>query len=295
MDSLNTLNVFVQVAQARSFVAAGRVLGVSASAVGKSIARLEERLGVRLFNRSTRSVTLTAEGTQFLNRSYRILAEIEAAEEELSKTASAPRGRLKVSLPLIGEPFLTVFAAFRQAYPDIELELEFSDRRVDVIEEGYDAVVRSGEVPDSNLTSRLLGEYRMLLVASPDYLKARGVPQHPDELLGHVCVQFRYPNTGKLQVWPLRGNRIDSDLDLPISMVCNNLAARVGFALHGAGIACLPDFAICEWLDNGKLVRVLEDCSEGGVFRLMWPSGKHPAPKLRAFIDFLSEHLRLGR
>lgn len=295
MDSLNTLNVFVQVAQARSFVAAGRVLGVSASAVGKSVARLEERLGVRLFNRSTRSVTLTAEGTQFLNRSRRILAEIEAAEDELSQTAAAPRGRLKISLPLIGEPFLNVLAAFRQAYPDIELELEFSDRRVDVIEEGYDAVVRSGEVPDSNLTSRLLGEYRMLLVASPDYLQVRGVPQHPNELLDHACVQFRYPNTGKLQVWPLRGHQIDSDLDLPISVVCNNLAARIGFVLHGGGIGCLPDFAISDWLENGKLVRVLDECSEGGVFRLMWPSGKHPAPKLRALIDFLSEHLKLGR
>jgi DNA-binding transcriptional LysR family regulator len=295
MESLNTLNVFVQVAEARSFVGAGRVLGVSASAVGKSVARLEERLGVRLFHRSTRSITLTAEGTQFLNRSRRILAEIEAAEDELSQTASVPRGRLKISMPLVGEPFFTTLAAFREQYPDIELELEFSDRRVDVIEEGYDAVVRSGELPDSNLTSRLLGEYRMMLVASPDYLKTYGIPQHPNELLKHVCVQFRYPNTGKLQVWPLRGHLAQTSLELPVSIVCNNLAARIRFAVQGAGIACLPDFAIREWLDTGALVNVLPECSEGGVFRLMWPSGKHPAPKLRVFIDFLCENLKLGQ
>lgn len=291
MDSLNTLNVFVQVADTRSFVAAGRVLGVSASAVGKSIVRIEERLGVRLFHRSTRSITLTAEGALFLERCRRILAEIEAAEAELSQTVLAPRGRLKVSLPLVGEPFLPVMANFKKAYPEVDLDLTFSDRRVDVVEEGYDAVVRSGDTPDSRLTSRRLGSYRMILVGSPEYFAERGVPQHPNELTQHSCIQFRFPNTGKLQSWPLSLSDVDNDLLLPTSMVCNNLEARICFAVQGIGIAYLPDFAIMEWLECGKLVAVLEDCSQAGVFQIMWPSGRHPAPKLRVFIDFLNQHL----
>lgn len=291
MDSLNALNVFVSVAETRSFVATGRLMGVSASAIGKSIARLEERFGVRLFNRSTRSVTLTDEGERFLERSLRILGEIEAAEVEFSQTSSTPSGRLKISLPLVSEPFLPVLAQFKKAYPAVDLDLSFDDRRVDVIEEGYDAVLRAGDVPDSSLTSRLLGHYQMILVGSPEYLQQHGVPQRPVDLLQHACIQFRFPNTGKLQVWPFRDGQHDIDLQLPTSMVCNNLEARIRFAVQGIGIAYLPDFAIRQALDEGKLLQVLEDCCHGEVYRIMWPSGKHPALKLRVFIDFLREHL----
>jgi DNA-binding transcriptional LysR family regulator len=291
MDSLSTLNVFVSVAETRSFVATGRLLGVSASAVGKSIVRLEERFGVRLFNRSTRSVTLTDDGMRFLQRSQRILAEIEAAETEFSQTSSAPRGRLKINLPLIGEPFLPVLGQFKKAYPEVDLDLTFDDRRVDVIEEGYDAVLRSGEVPDTSLTSRHLGDFRMILVGSPDYFLQRGIPLTANDVSGHSCIQFRFPNTGKLQVWPLRRDEPESDLQLPTSMVCNNLEARISFAVQGIGIAYLPDFAIREWLNSGQLVRVLDECSQPGSYRIMWPSGKHPSPKLRVFIDFLKQHL----
>lgn len=291
MDSLNTLNVFVQVAETRSFVAAGRVLGVTASAVGKSVVRLEERLGVRLFNRSTRSVTLTAEGELFLERSRRILMEIDEAEAELSQTVSAPRGRLKVSLPLVGHPFLQVLAQFKKAYPEVQLDLSFTDRRVDVVEEGYDAVLRSGEAPDSRLSSRLVGDYRMIVVAAPAYLASRGTPGHPSDLAAHSCILFRFPNTGKLQRWPLRQDGVELDMQLPAAMICNNLEARVCFARQGIGLAYLPDFAIREWLESGELVQVLHDCTERGSFRMMWPSSRHPSPKLRVFIDFLKARL----
>lgn len=291
MESLNTLNVFVSVADTRSFVATGRLLGVSASAVGKSIVRLEERFGVRLFNRSTRSVTLTEDGMRFLERCQRILAEIEAAQSEFSQTSSAPQGRLKISMPLVSDPFLPVLARFKKAYPAIDLDLTFDDRRVDVIEDGYDAVVRSGELPDSSLSARHVGDYRMILVGAPEYFQARGVPQQPRDLLKHTCIQFRFPNTGKLQAWPLRSDEQDFDLQLPTSVVCNNLEARVCFALEGIGIACLPDFAIREWLDQGRLVSILDDCSASGTFKIMWPSGKRPPLKLRVFIDFLKQHL----
>ncbi|WP_174362245.1 LysR substrate-binding domain-containing protein [uncultured Caballeronia sp.] len=290
MDSVSAFNVFVQVAETRSFVAAGRLLGVSASAVGKRVSALEERLGVRLFHRSTRSVTLTSEGALFLERSRRILAEIEAAQAELSQVNVAPRGRLRVSLPLVTEPFLHVIAGFKLAYPAVDLDLDFTDRQVDIIEEGFDAVIRTGDVLDSRLTSRRMGAYHMLLVGSPAYFEAHGKPLSENDLMQHTCIQFRYPNTGKLEVWPLQRDEVQTDFQLPPSIVCNNLEARICFALQGVGIAYLPDFAIHEHLASGRLVDVLDDCAQsGGTFRIMWPSGKHVAPKLRVFIDFICE------
>ncbi|UKJ76035.1 LysR family transcriptional regulator [Azospirillum brasilense] len=288
MDSLNGFMVFVQVAETRSFVAAGRLLGVSASAVGKSVARLEEKLGVRLFHRSTRSVTLTAEGTLFLERSRRILAEIEAAELELSQLTAAPRGRLRVSLPLVSSLMLPVLGEFMRAYPAIELDLDFTDRMVDVIEEGFDAVVRTGEPADSRLSARRLGSFQMHLVASPDYLARRGVPQTPADLLQQTCLHYRFPNSGKLEVWALRQPPGEPELQLPTSMICNNIETRVCFALQGLGIAFLPDFAIREPLADGRLVPILTDYVERtGLFHVLWPASKHPSPKVRALVDFL--------
>src|SRR6202142_98673 len=141
MDSLSGIAMFVQVAETRSFTETGRLLGVSSSAVGKSISRMEERLGVRLFHRSTRSITLTAEGALFLERCRRIFSEIEAAELELSQTQERPRGTLRVSLPLVGMLMMPTLVAFMRTYPEVTLDLDFSDRVVDVIEEGFDAVV----------------------------------------------------------------------------------------------------------------------------------------------------------
>lgn len=288
MDSLNGFLVFVQVAETRSFVAAGRLLGVSASAIGKSVARLEDKLGVRLFHRSTRSITLTAEGLLFLERSRRILAEIEAAQQELSQASAAPRGRLRVSLPLVSSLVLPVLGEFMRAYPDIELDLDFTDQLVDVIEEGFDAVVRTGEPADSRLSARRLGGFRYLLVASPDYLARRGTPQRPADLEQHSCLHYRYPRSGKLEPWALRRAPGEPELQLPTSMVCNNIETRLCFALQGLGIAYLPDFSIRGPLAEGRLRPVLPDHTEqGNAFYVLWPGSKHPSPKLRALVDFL--------
>ena len=203
MESLNGIAFFVQAAEARSFSGAGRSLGVSSSAVGKSISRLEERLGVRLFHRSTRSITLTAEGTLFLERCRRILSEVEAAELELSETQQMPSGRLRISLPLVGPLVMPALTAFMLRYPAVALDVDFSDRMVDVIEEGFDVVMRTGEPTDSRLMSRPLGSYRLQLVASPDYLKRPGVPELPAELSHHACLHHRFPSTGRLEPWPL--------------------------------------------------------------------------------------------
>ena len=288
MDSLNGFVVFVQVAETRSFVAAGRLLGVSASAVGKSIARLEEKLGVRLFHRSTRSITLTAEGSLFLARSRRILAEIEAAELELSQTSAVPRGRLRVSLPLVSSLVLPVLGEFMRKYPEIELDLDFTDRMVDVIEEGFDAVVRTGDPVDSRLTARRLGTFRFLVVAAPEYLAQSGCPQTPADLMQHTCLHYRFPNSGKLEPWALRLPPGEPELPLPTSMICNNIETRVCFALQGLGIAYLPDFSIREQLAEGQLQPILTDYVErSGVFYVLWPASKHPSPKVRALVDFL--------
>lgn len=288
MDSLNGFVVFVQVAETRSFVAAGRLLGVSASAVGKSVARLEEKLGVRLFHRSTRSVTLTAEGALFLERSRRILAEIEAAQQELSQASSAPRGRLRVNLPMVSSLVLPVLGEFMRAYPEIELDLDFTDRRVDVIEEGFDAVVRIGNPVDSRLSARRLGSFAMQVVATPDYLALRGTPQVPADLLQHTCMHYRWPNSGKLETWALRRAPGEPELQLPTSMICNNVETRVCFALQGLGVTYLPEFAIREPLADGRLQLILEDYVEHrGVFYVLWPASKHPSPKVRALVDFL--------
>ncbi|MEJ2789396.1 MULTISPECIES: LysR family transcriptional regulator [unclassified Pseudoxanthomonas] len=289
MDSLSGFIVFVQVAETRSFVAAGRLLGVSASAVGKRVARLEEKLGVRLFHRSTRSVTLTAEGTLFLERSRRILTEIEAAEQELSQASATPRGRLRVSLPLVSSLVLPVLGDFMAAYPDIELDLDFTDRMVDVIEEGFDAVVRTGNAADSRLTARRLGAFRSMLVASPEYLAQRGVPRTPDDLLGHACLHYRYPNSGKLEAWPIRRAPGEPELSLPTTMICNNIETRVCFALRGRGIACLPEFAIREALTDGRLLPVLAEYVERtGFFHVLWPASRQPSPKVRVLVNFLA-------
>ncbi len=289
MDSLSGFVVFVQVAETRSFVAAARLLGVTASAVGKSVARLEKKLGVRLFHRSTRSITLTAEGIMFLERSRNILAEIEAAELEISQAKSQPRGRLRVSLPLVSSLVLLVLGEFMREYPEIELDLDFTDRLVDVIEEGFDAVVRAGELRDSRLYSRRIGSFRLVLVASPEYLKQRGTPKIPADLLEHTCLRYRYSHSGKLETWALRREADEPELVLPTSMICNNIETRVCFALQGLGIACLPEFSVSEPLADGRLHTILTDqqADNIGVFHVLWPASKHPSPKVRAFVDFL--------
>lgn len=289
MESLSSLNVFVHVAETRSFVAAGRLLGVSASAVGKTIARMETKLKVRLFHRSTRSVTLTAEGALFLERSRRIVAELEAAESELLQLSESPRGRLRLSLPQVSTLLLPVLGEFMRRYPDIELDLDFTDRIVDVVDEGFDAVVRTGQMVDSRLSMRKLGRFHHLLVGSPAYFKEHGVPASPPDLLAHRCLHFRFPNSGKLETWPLSGYQ---DLALPVSMVCNNIETRQCFALQGLGIACLPDFSIRKALASGQLITVLDDyVSRSADFFILWPSGGYMTPKLRVLIDFLSERV----
>jgi len=292
VESLSAIAAFVQAAETRSYSEAARHLGVSASAVGKSVCWLETRLGVRLLHRSTRSITLTAEGAVFLERCRRILCELESAELELSKTRQAPQGRLRISLPLVGMLVMPALTAFMHRYPVIELDVDFSDRLVDVINEGFDIVMRTGEPTDSRLVSRPVGNYRLLLVAAPGYLASRGTPRGPADLQHHACLQHRFPSTGKLEPWPLKRDAGMPEWTVPASMVCNTSAALLDVAVAGLGIACLPDFLVRPALLRGELGSVLDAHVEHqGTFRLLWASSKHLAPKLRVFIDFMGEEL----
>lgn len=292
MDSLGALPIFIQAAETRSFTAAGHQLGLSASAVGKAIARLEGRLGVRLFHRSTRTITLTQEGHLFLARCRRILGEVEAAEQELADTHATPSGRLRASLPMVGMLLMPAVNAFIQAYPEIESDLDFSDRLVDVIGEGFDVVLRTGDAADSRLMTRIVGTFHHRLVASPAYLDRRGIPIKPADLAHHACMRHRYPTTGKLEAWPLRQDRMAGTIEPPATVVASALEPLISMAEAGLGIVSLPDFVLYEHLRTGRLVPVLSDHTEhSGVFRLLWPSSPYLSPKLRVFIEFMTSNL----
>ena len=292
MDRLGTLDIFVQAAEGGSFVAAARRLGISSSAVGKAVARLEQEMGVRLFHRSTRSMTLTEEGSYFLDTCRRILSELDVAQSELSRLRAAPRGLLRVSLPLVGMLLMPTISAFMRAYPEITMDLDFTDRLVDVIEEGFDAVIRTGEVRDTRLMNRKLGSFRHRIVASPGYIQEWGRPKVPLDLLDHRCLHHRYPSTGKLEPWPLAIEDGNARLVLPVAVTASTLEPVIHLAEQGFGIACLPPFVIGPQLDDGRLVTLLDDhIVQTGTFRVLWPTGRFLSPKIRVFVDFMADNL----
>ncbi|PJG86355.1 LysR family transcriptional regulator [Conservatibacter flavescens] len=289
MDILSGVQAFVLVAENKSFAAAARHLALSPSAISKLIARLEDHLGVKLLHRNTRSISLTAEGTQFLVRCRHILGEWDNAKNELSQTHAAPSGKLRVSLPDLDGFFLPVISGFTDQFPDICLEVDFSDRLVDIIEEGFDVVVRTGKAADSRLTAKFLTHYRMHLVGSPAYFAKHGVPMTPSDLRYHQCIQYRFAHSGKTEIWPLT----DSERTPPLtqSVICNNTEARLQLALMGKGIACIPDFLAEPHIRQGRLVSVLpEYLNWQGTYQLLWAANPHQSPKLRAFIDYFAQY-----
>ena len=297
MDSLSGLLAFVRSAELNSFVAASERLGVSASAVSKSVSRLEDELGVRLFHRSTRQLSLTEEGSLFLQRGQRIVQEIEEAESELSRLVGAPRGKFRVSVPAIGYRMLMpLLPDFMTRYPDFELDLDFNDRLIDVIAEGVDAVIRSGDMGNSLLKARPLGTFRFVLVGSPQYFARRGTPRTPTDLPNHACLRYKFPTTGQLQKWKFDVERVGTDrLPVPSTHTFNNVEALICAAVAGLGIAYLPNFAVREPLGSRTLASTLEEfIVEGGNFSILWPGNRYMLPKLRAFVDFLAEMRVLG-
>ncbi|WP_332304413.1 LysR family transcriptional regulator [Rhizobium sp. GR12] len=293
MEKFAALNAFVQSAETGSFVAAGRKLGLSASAIGKAVVRLEQRLDVRLFHRNTRNMTLTEEGRIFLERCRRIFEEVEAAEAELAHSARTPKGRLRISLPLVGMLLTPVMASFMRRWPEVQLDLDFTDRLVDVVEEGFDAVIRTGHPSESRLMSRNVGRFRLKIVASPAYLAQYGTPEAPDDLVHHQCLLQRSPSTGKLRSWPLARSKNQEKIILPERMSATAVDPLIALAAEGLGIACLPPFAIRAEIAEGRLVSILEEfVAETDQFSVLWPASRQITPRLRAFIEFMAEHLQ---
>lgn len=293
MSSLSGLESFVKVAQMLSFAGAARELGISASAVGKNVARLEQQMGARLFQRSTRKVHLTAEGELFYERCRAILADLHDAQAMLSHTLEAPRGKLRVSLPTTGYRFLLpVLSEFRRVYPEVELDLDFNDQFVDVIAQGFDLALRSGDLPDSTLMARRLGGFRFVLCASPAYLKRAGTPQVPSDLQQHESLRYRFATTGKAMDWTSSANPEWTTQRMPSMLTFNNMEAVLMAAIDGHGIAYMPDFLARQALDNSLVQTVLDEYMlDDSQFWALWPSSRHLSPKIRAFVDFIATRL----
>lgn len=195
-------------------------------------------------------------------------------------------------MPIVSMLMMPAIVQFMALYPDIELDLDFSDRLVDVIEEGFDIVMRAGHVADSRLMTRMLGRFSLILVAAPEYLERAGTPKVPNDLMRHACLHHRYATSGKMEPWPLYEGETEIRLDLPMTAAVNTIEPLIALAERGMGIACLPDFAIIAPLATGRLVPVLPDfVRHTGPFRLLWPTGRHIAPKVRVFVDFMAANL----
>jgi DNA-binding transcriptional LysR family regulator len=292
MDSLGALNAFVRAAEARSFTDAGRQLGLSSSAIGKTVGRLEERLGVRLFHRTTRAIALTQEGQLFLDSCRRIFSEIDSVEAEFALTKGAPVGKLRVSLPLVATLMMPTLSGFMRAYPEIELSMEFTDTPVDIVDAGYDVVLIIGEAKDSQLMARSLGRFSYRIVGAPAYFARAGLPLTPDDLITHACLHRKCLMTGKLERWRFATRPTAGVPALPMAAAASTVMPLISLVELGFGIACVPDFAVQRQLLDGSLVEVLEDYMDHtDTIRAVWPSSRFIRPKLRVFVDFLAENL----
>lgn len=289
-ESVSAMSAFVQAAELRSFKLAGQQSGLSSSAIGKTIAKLEDQLGARLFHRSTRAIALTREGEIFLERCRRVLGELEAAEAELAQTTASPQGRLRVGVPFAGDLLTPLFGQFVSKYPEIELDLDYDDRLVDVIDDGFDAVIRSGEVSDSRLMHVKLGDFSSRMVASPGYLDRAGVPRRASDLAKHRLLHHRFYETGKLADW---GPAIPEGTVLPVAIAATSLEPLIRLAEAGHGIASVPYFAVADRIRSGTLREVLSGAKRNSrALRLLWPRSNFPLPKVSVFVKFMMESLK---
>jgi DNA-binding transcriptional LysR family regulator len=288
VDSLAALRAFVAAADTRSFKAAGQQMGVSSSAIGKTMARLESQLATSLFHRTTRTISLTEAGGLFLPRARRILDELQAGEAELAEASGSPRGRLRVSLPLTKSLLTTAVMAFVTDHPQVQLDLDYSDRMVDVIEEGFDAVIRTGDTGDSRLLHKTLGRFGWRLVAAPGYIARHGRPATAAELADHVCLRQKF-SSGVIAPWPLRA---DAGVVVPLSLTASVIDPLLDLALAGAGIAAFPDFLVRDALAEGTLLPILDgEVEQTGVMTILWPASRFRVPKVRAFVDCIARHV----
>jgi DNA-binding transcriptional LysR family regulator len=289
MDRIEELRVFNAVADARSFAQAARRLGISPAQTSKLVGKLEDRLGARLLNRTTRDVSLTDNGRAFLPRSRGVMEEFDQLEKSVQETA-APRGLLKVTAPVTFgmhqlEPALLAFAA---AFPEVGMEVSFSDRMVNLVDEGFDIAIRIGILADSSLVARKLADVRAITFASPSYIATRGKPRDPGELINRESIldlNIREPfvwayGTGKKRIEV----KVNGRLRFSHPFICV-AAARAGY-----GIARAPAFVAADDLRAGRVVSLLRDFEPDPVsIHAVYPHTRHLASKVRVFVDFMAQ------
>lgn len=294
MDKYQEMRVFAAVTDAGSFVAAAESLGISKAAVSRYVSDLEQRLGVRLMHRTTRKLSLTQEGEVFLARCREILASIDDSEREISTRSETASGLLKVSVPVsFGIKHLApLWSEFLAAHPLVSLDVQLADRVVDLVDEGFDVAVRIARLPDSSLVSRKLATTRLVLCASPKYLKARGALRHPSELAEHDILGYTLFATG--DHWQFTGPQGPVTVKVQPRFWTNNGDSCVAAAVRGSGIQLQPTFLIAHELASGQLVEVLPKYRsiELGIYAV-YPTRKFVLPKVRALLEFLSVKLQV--
>jgi DNA-binding transcriptional LysR family regulator len=292
LDRLTGLIAFARAGSLGSYTAAARALGISPSAVSKSVQRLEERLGLSLFTRATRSLTLTPEGRDLHERALRLLREAEEIEQAAAAARSEPGGTLKVTAPFpVGVHLLApALPRFRARHQKLSIDLRLGDRFVDVIEEGIDVAIRVGDLTDSRLVSRRLAPHRLCAFAAPGYLERRGTPTHPDELVHHDCVNFRFQSTGQALRWLFRIGGRTVELAPQAGIVADFSDAVAAVLVAGGGIGISPTYIAAPYVERGVLVPVLQAFAvERSVITALWPESRRSNPNVKAFLAFLEE------
>ena len=295
MDELSNLRIFVCVVQEGSFSAAARTLGLAPSSVSRQVSQLEGELGARLFSRTTRKQSLTETGEIYYQHAHQIVADLDEAKSAVNRLAAAPSGRLSVT---VESDFAVAFIApilpdFFARYPDIRVEMSMTAERMDLIEGGLDLAIRIGHLDDSSLIAKKLAVSHSLVCASPNYLAECGTPSHPSDLAAHNCLSFRV-RQGKNH-WRFR--LPEETVDVPISgrLNANSLTFLRSMAVAGQGIILVPQWLVYDDLKHGRLVPILEDFSlhlTGIPINAVFAHGRHLAPKVRAFIDFVAERMK---
>lgn len=290
MDRIDNVAVFAEVAERGSFAEAARRLHRSPAAVTRAVAELEARLGVRLLNRTTRAVSVTEPGQRFLAGARRVLADLTEIEQAAIGQGSAPRGELRLSAPIVfgRRHVLPLVTDFLAQYAEVSVRLILTDRPIDLVEEGFDVAIRIGTLPDTSAIGTQAGALKRIAVAAPGYLKRRGRPTSPRDLSGHDVIAFS--GMDGTTHW-----RFSGEIDAPIKprLIVNTAEAAIDAALAGFGITRVLSYQAVDALARGTLVRLLQRHEGDDIpVHVLYPDGRHPPPKLRAFLDALVPRLR---
>lgn len=288
MDRLDAMRAFVSVADLEGFAPAARKLGLSASAVTRLVASLEDHLGARLLQRTTRSVTLTDVGTRYLERARRILGDVEEAEGSVQAERTQPSGKLVVSAPLMfGRLHVgPIMSAYLKKYPDVSAEFRLSDRMVNLVDEGVDLAVRIGHLADSSVVARAVGDMRRVVVAAPRYLKTRGTPLKPSDLAGHDVVQFT--GMSSLSEWRFTDGGRDIRIPYTSRFATNSTDAAVLYAEQGGGLISVLAYQAADAIKAKRLKIVLADHEPPPLpIHLVYPTSRLLSAKVRAFVDLV--------